>query len=120
MGTGIEIIRFSEYYNSEKGDKIIKSQKKLLSKINTIEELENFTYNNCPLGALTKIGILRYFYRGNLIENKKTIDVYKKYIISSLKTYLIANNIYDSVNGIAKTILFNGVLNVDKVFAHIS
>lgn len=118
--TGIEVIRFSDYYNSEKGDVIVKSQKKLLSKINSIDDLENFTYNNFPLGHLTREGVLRYFYRGNLINNKETIGVYKKYIISSLKTYLIANNIFDSVKGISKTILFNGVLNTDRVFSQIS
>lgn len=94
--------------------KLKPSDLKKIENIKTLEECENYTTeDNAPLGRIAKKNVLRYFYQGSLMNNKKELSVFKKYLAGSLQTVRGLNH-YFSDKKPDLIIMMNGVGNLDQ------
>ncbi len=48
------------------------------------EELENFSYDNVPIGRLVRISTRWFLAGNNIMANQQSLDIYRKFIISAI------------------------------------
>lgn len=91
-----------------------------VDQLDSVESCENYiSFDGVPLGALNKVGILRYFQQGQLEENHEILAVYKKYLSDTYRTYQIFKD-YIKAMKIGKTILWSGSTGHENMIAHCS
>lgn len=88
-----------------------------VERINSITNLEdciNFkTKELIPIGEITKVNVLRYFYQGTLCNTTAELKIYKKYLLGTLQAIKSIES-YLSLNKVDLIVTMNGSGNLDQ------
>lgn len=88
--------------------------------LKTVKACENFSsFDGIPLGEINKVGVLRFFQKGQLEETTEILNVYKKYLKDTYRSNQIFSQII-RVNQVHKTILWSGSTGHEKMIAYVS
>jgi hypothetical protein len=90
---------------------------KEIDKINQMNSIEDCiaykTFDNIPIGQMSRVSVLRYFYQGSFNNSNEELKVYKKFLVGTYKT-VKSLDLYFNSNHSQLIFLMNGTGNMDQ------
>ncbi|MFM7682657.1 MAG: hypothetical protein ACKO7P_07915 [Bacteroidota bacterium] len=87
---------------------------KRINRLTSVQDCISFVLSdNTPIGELTKVNVLRYFYQGSFTNSDNELKVYKKYLLGTYQSVKSIEN-YFSTSSADLILLQNGSGNLDQ------
>lgn len=85
-----------------------------INQLTSVQDCISFVLsNNTPIGELTKVNVLRYFYQGSFTNSENELKIYKKYLLGTYQAVKSIENYFSTAS--ADLLLFqNGSGNLDQ------
>ena len=85
-----------------------------INQLTSVQDCISFVLSdNTPIGELTKVNVLRYFYQGSFTNSENELKIYKKYLLGTYQAVKSIENYFSTAS--ADLLLFqNGSGNLDQ------
>lgn len=116
--TGIATTDFNSYFSSDI-KQLLKQESLKIETLNTLQQLREYNYQNIPVGVIAKKSVLRYFFVGELHDDAKIIAVYKSFLKTCVKTYLVFDELVKRNKNIGLMVIQNGSLATESMIIEV-
>lgn len=116
--TGIDIIYLNDL-RSLSSDYKIKNAFPCIDKLRSFDECRGYVAENIPIGELAYKSLLRYYLKGSPDNDAMFLEIYKRYLKSTLITGLAFNELFIHRRNISRAVIHNGTLALEATIRHV-